>query len=140
MLGDSLVWRINDNGIQQRLLGEATFSRTFDIAQVMEMLANSKKDIQIANEVKHLGGVHFVIEDNKGMSWLSSWMMSLSQDQAGVGLRLLLDCVGSLVSKVLRLQISQSHHIMAQGLSPVSGGMESEEEQGGAKSRDHSKS
>lgn len=67
-LGNSLVRWINDNGIQQSLLGEATFSSTFDIAQATKMLANSKKDIQIANEVKHLGGVHRVVEDNKGMS------------------------------------------------------------------------
>lgn len=136
----SSLWWINDNGIQQSLLGEATFSSTFDIAQAMEMLANSKKDIQIANEVKHLRGVHCVIEDNKGMSWLSSWMTSWSQDHAGVGLRVLLDCVGSLVSEVFRLQISQGHHILAQSLSPVSGGMESEEDQQGTKSREHNKS
>lgn len=43
-----------------------------------------------------------------------------------------------MFSEVFRLQISQGRHILIQGLSSVSGEMESEAEKGGAKSRQHS--
>lgn len=68
MLLDWLVCWINDDGIQRRLLGEATltFKRALEGAQAMETAANNTNDIKSANSVAQPGTVHFVSKEKRG--------------------------------------------------------------------------
>ncbi|XP_028304146.1 uncharacterized protein K02A2.6-like [Gouania willdenowi] len=73
MLRDRLVCGINDDGMQRRLLGEATlsFKKALDIAQAMETAANNSKDIQTANASAQQSAVHRLSNDNKGKPFKS---------------------------------------------------------------------
>lgn len=68
MLRDRLVCTINDDGIQRRLLREATltFKRAFDVAQAMETATNNTNDIKNANSVAQPGAVHFTSKETRG--------------------------------------------------------------------------
>ena len=68
MLRDRLVCGISDDGMQRRLLGEATltFKRALEIAQAMETAANNTKDIQQANGSVQPRDVHRVFKEKMG--------------------------------------------------------------------------
>ncbi|KAJ8351939.1 hypothetical protein SKAU_G00234150 [Synaphobranchus kaupii] len=70
MLCDRLVCGINDDGLQRRLLGEATltFKKALEISQAMETAANNTKDIQKANGGAQPSAVHHVSTEKTGKS------------------------------------------------------------------------
>uniref|UniRef100_A0A8C9XYJ5 Uncharacterized protein n=1 Tax=Sander lucioperca TaxID=283035 RepID=A0A8C9XYJ5_SANLU len=68
MMHDRLACGISEDGMQRRLLGEATltFKKALEIAQAMETTANNTKDIQQANGSVQQRAVHQVFKEKTG--------------------------------------------------------------------------